>query len=118
MSSFQLLLLLALIAVAFGFVPTTIRPQLGLRTNIARSTSLQMSGNKAKFGIFSPAVYIAKFTLGEAKLNKVISPLFVIDYLTQIFVCHNRFEAKQSHYIVKQSLNGVYNMALIIFGLN
>jgi hypothetical protein len=36
------------------------------------STSLHMGGNKAKFGIFSPAVYIAKFALGEAKLNKVI----------------------------------------------
>eukprot|EP01040_Poterioochromonas_malhamensis_P002575 gene2575-2737_t len=28
-------------------------------------------GNNAKFGIFSPAVYAAKFVLGDAKLNKV-----------------------------------------------
>ena len=28
-------------------------------------------GKKAKFGIFSPAVYIAKLVLGESKLNKV-----------------------------------------------
>jgi hypothetical protein len=33
--------------------------------------NLQMGGNKAKFGIFSPFVYAAKFVLGEAKLNKV-----------------------------------------------
>ena len=25
----------------------------------------------SKFGIFSPAVYVAKFALGEAKLNKI-----------------------------------------------
>ena len=37
-----------------------------------QSTSLKMvSGNKANFGIFSPAVVAAKFILGEAKLNKV-----------------------------------------------
>lgn len=30
-----------------------------------------MGGKKAKFGVFSPAVYIAKFTLGEPKLNKI-----------------------------------------------
>ena len=30
-----------------------------------------VSGNKANFGIFSPAVVAAKFVLGEAKLNKV-----------------------------------------------
>ena len=37
-----------------------------------QSTSLKMvSGNKANFGLFSPAVVAAKFILGEAKLNKV-----------------------------------------------
>jgi hypothetical protein len=30
-----------------------------------------MGGKKAKFGIFSPAVYVAKIGLGEAKLNKI-----------------------------------------------
>ena len=30
-----------------------------------------MGGKKAKFGVFSPAVYIAKFALGQAKLNKI-----------------------------------------------
>lgn len=38
-----------------------------------RTTQLHMGGNKAKFGIFSPVVYGAKFVLGEAKLNKVSS---------------------------------------------
>lgn len=32
---------------------------------------LRMGGNNAAFGIFSPAVYVAKLVLGEAKLNKV-----------------------------------------------
>jgi hypothetical protein len=38
-------------------------------------TVLAMGGNKATFGIFSPAVYAAKYILGEAKLNKVKSIL-------------------------------------------
>mmetsp|Transcript_29242 Transcript_29242/g.40170 ORF Transcript_29242/g.40170 Transcript_29242/m.40170 type:complete len:84 (-) Transcript_29242:162-413(-) len=33
--------------------------------------ALSMGGNKAKFGIFSPVVYLAKLALGEAKLNKL-----------------------------------------------
>jgi hypothetical protein len=37
----------------------------------SRSTELYMGGKMSKFGIFSPAVYAAKFILGEAKLNKV-----------------------------------------------
>ena len=32
---------------------------------------LQMGGKMSKFGIFSPAVYAAKWVLGEAKLNKI-----------------------------------------------
>ena len=48
------------------------RPQC-VRQPVARSNSrtfLQM-GPKAKFGIFSPAVYGAKIVLGELKLNKI-----------------------------------------------
>jgi len=33
-------------------------------------SSLQM-GSQAKFGVFSPAVYAAKITLGNDKLNKI-----------------------------------------------
>ncbi len=36
-----------------------------------RKTSLQMGGKMSKFGIFSPAVYVAKAVLGEQKLNKL-----------------------------------------------
>jgi hypothetical protein len=36
-------------------------------------------GNNAKFGIFSPAVYAARFVLGEAKLNKVS---FLLNFIT------------------------------------
>ena len=39
-----------------------------------RKSHLQLKmGNNAAFGIFSPAVYAAKFVLGEAKLNKVFN---------------------------------------------
>mmetsp|Transcript_4976 Transcript_4976/g.12499 ORF Transcript_4976/g.12499 Transcript_4976/m.12499 type:complete len:132 (-) Transcript_4976:384-779(-) len=47
------------------------RPR-SVKQPVARSnsrTSLQM-GSKAKFGIFSPAVYGAKIALGDAKLMK------------------------------------------------
>ena len=37
---------------------------------MARSSSLYM-GNKAKFGVFSPAVYGAKVVLGQDRLNKI-----------------------------------------------
>lgn len=40
-------------------------------THNYRGMKLLMGGNKAKFGIFSPAVVAAKFVLGDAKLNKV-----------------------------------------------
>lgn len=46
-----------------GSFPSTLRVQ-------ARGVKLVM-GNNAKFGIFSPVVYAAKFALGDAKLNKV-----------------------------------------------
>jgi hypothetical protein len=39
------------------------------RSNAGKS-NLQM-GSMAKFGVFSPAVYVAKLTLGGEKLNKV-----------------------------------------------
>mmetsp|Transcript_7080 Transcript_7080/g.10454 ORF Transcript_7080/g.10454 Transcript_7080/m.10454 type:complete len:127 (+) Transcript_7080:40-420(+) len=32
---------------------------------------MHMMGKKAKFGIFSPAVYLSKIALGEPKLNKL-----------------------------------------------
>lgn len=34
-------------------------------------TKLYMGGKMSKFGVFSPAVYIAKFALGTDRLNKV-----------------------------------------------
>ena len=46
--------------------------------NSGRSLTM---GNNAKFGIFSPVVYGAKFVLGEAKLNKVLFDLLVIKFL-------------------------------------
>ena len=44
----------------------------GTRVN-SRSiaTKLYMGGKMSKFGIFSPAVYVAKFALGTDRLNKV-----------------------------------------------
>jgi hypothetical protein len=36
----------------------------------SKQSNLQM-GSMAKFGVFSPAVYVAKLTLGNDKLNKV-----------------------------------------------
>jgi hypothetical protein len=35
------------------------------------ATKLYMGGKMSKFGIFSPAVYVAKFALGTDRLNKI-----------------------------------------------
>jgi hypothetical protein len=37
----------------------------------SKATKLYMGGKMSKFGIFSPAVYVAKFALGTDRLNKV-----------------------------------------------
>ena len=41
-------------------------------------------GNNAAFGIFSPAVYAAKFVLGDAKLNKVDEYKYITLYLVKL----------------------------------
>mmetsp|Transcript_8059 Transcript_8059/g.15180 ORF Transcript_8059/g.15180 Transcript_8059/m.15180 type:complete len:130 (+) Transcript_8059:160-549(+) len=46
---------------------TAMRPTT---TSAPKGDMQMMGGKKAKFGIFSPAVYVAKIALGEAKLNK------------------------------------------------
>lgn len=44
----------------------------GTRVNSrTTATKLYMGGKMSKFGIFSPAVYVAKFALGTDRLNKV-----------------------------------------------
>ena len=47
------------------------RPSTFTTRKMQTSQLNMVSGNKANFGIFSPAVVAAKFILGEAKLNKV-----------------------------------------------
>ena len=64
--SLILVIFLALIALSSAFIPRVQRTGI---TN--RNFELQMGGKMSKFGIFSPAVYIAKFVLGEKKLEKV-----------------------------------------------
>ena len=67
----SILLFITLVAILFSLGSSfTI---VSTRGNVVspRST-LSMGGNKAKFGIFSPAVIAAKYILGDAKLNKVI----------------------------------------------
>jgi hypothetical protein len=45
-------------------------PSVSEKSGAHSKTALRM-GNTAKFGIFSPAVYIAKVVLGQEKLNKI-----------------------------------------------
>lgn len=81
-----LFLMAALCIVTFcqAFVPiapTSGRAQLARVGAASRAPSFDYSGRKgqmsmmggkvAKFGIFSPAVIVAKIVLGETKLNKV-----------------------------------------------
>ncbi|KAL7541640.1 hypothetical protein ACHAXR_011075 [Thalassiosira sp. AJA248-18] len=79
-----LLIVVALAASSVqGFAPSSLGGVSGgsnfvvsqrpVKQQVARSssrTSLQM-GSQAKFGVFSPAVYGAKITLGNDKLNKI-----------------------------------------------
>ena len=66
LSSISILTLLVALVVCQGFQPLV--PVSQIR---ARKTELAMGGKMAKFGIFSPAVYAAKFALGDKKLEKV-----------------------------------------------
>lgn len=87
---FAMLQLIALMALAFvvptttAFVPSHAKMQKrqgepqsllvppGTRVNSrATATKLYMGGKMSKFGIFSPAVYVAKVALGTDRLNKV-----------------------------------------------
>jgi len=66
---FRLLLIaVCLLAGVTAFSPSA--SMAPLRSNYQRGGQLTM-GNNAAFGIFSPAVYAAKFVLGEQKLNKI-----------------------------------------------
>ena len=65
MNFLALVLLVVVVSTSLAFV----RPTGGVSR--PRSSELYMGGKMAKFGIFSPAVYGAKFVLGEAKLNKL-----------------------------------------------
>ena len=61
-------LVLCIISVS-GFVPVRMasRPQMVHN----RPTELYMGGKTAKFGVFSPAVIVAKTLIGETKFNKI-----------------------------------------------
>jgi len=61
-----LLTLLLLVAVAQAFLAHSGRTPIR-----APRTQLAMGGKQSKFGIFSPAVIVAKTVLGEGKLNKI-----------------------------------------------
>ena len=76
---------------------------------VARSnsrSSLQM-GSQAKFGIFSPAVYVAKIGLGNDKLNKIrgkaisLHSQYIGDFCTWAGAYHLRTKL-----IKKAKLNG------------
>ena len=84
MFAFVFITVLSLIVSAMAYIPHTGLPVL--RTASAHVDSFSTSninrggrqrqmylegGKMSKFGIFSPAVYAAKFVLGEAKLNKL-----------------------------------------------
>ena len=71
-----MLVCVALIAVAESFVTYGARGTLSVRplgSDGVRTQrgELYMGGKQSKFGVFSPAVYLAKTVLGEGKLNKL-----------------------------------------------
>ena len=82
-----LLAVALLVASAHAFAPSSVGQRLGSATASSFATQPQLRvgaavqpsrrrsqlymGSMAKFGIFSPAVYVAKVALGTEKLNKV-----------------------------------------------
>lgn len=65
------------VGIVNGFVPSTRMNTIAKFNHmpqVEESSRREMKlygGKKAKFGIFSPAVYVAKVVLGESKLNKL-----------------------------------------------
>ena len=78
---FALSMLLASLLQTTGFLMNSRRNSISLNNILTqqqgtKSMKLHMaaekkSGKQATFGVFSPAVYLAKLVLGETKLNKV-----------------------------------------------
>ena len=92
MKTFQLVLVIVAViaSVSNAFAPAIVRTssmaggssfvvtQKGSDATTVKTTTTRSSsksalymGNKSSFGIFSPAVYIAKVALGNEKLNKI-----------------------------------------------
>eukprot|EP00981_Chlorochromonas_danica_P011555 scaffold4102_cov174-Ochromonas_danica.AAC.9 len=80
------LALLVLFQISHAFTYSGMQAQQHGR---GRGMALRMGGNTAKFGIFSPVVYGAKFILGEAKLNKVsLPPCYFSSCHSSSFIFH------------------------------
>jgi len=90
LSSLLLAVALLLASSAHAFAPSSVGQRLGSATASSFATQQQLRvvgaaavqpsrsgrsqlymGSMAKFGVFSPAVYVAKVVLGSDKLNKV-----------------------------------------------
>jgi hypothetical protein len=71
MTILSIAIILSLLINIAAFTSINTNSYTNLQRQQKKSTLKMMSGKMSKFGIFSPAVYAAKFVLGEAKLNKV-----------------------------------------------
>ncbi|CAM9475468.1 unnamed protein product [Heterosigma akashiwo] len=79
MKFFAALIFAALICGSHAFSASssfTMRPTVApvvqqQRVSTARANPTMMAGKVAKFGIFSPAVYVVKAAVGEKELNKL-----------------------------------------------
>lgn len=82
MNRLVVFIFLSIILSTIAYIPRTGRPIIHSALTPAtlankevrggRQRQMYLEGGKmSKFGIFSPAVYVAKFILGEAKLNKL-----------------------------------------------
>jgi len=91
MKFFAALIFAALICGSHAFSASssfTMRPTVApvvqqQRVSTARANPTMMAGKVAKFGIFSPAVYVVKAAVGEKELNKLRGK--GISYHSQVF---------------------------------
>lgn len=85
----------------------TVQAPAAPRTHTLARSQLYMGGKMSKFGVFSPAVYVAKIALGTEKLNKLrgkaisLHSQYIGDFCLWVGAYHLRTQL-----IKKAKLNG------------
>lgn len=90
------------LSAVMGFVaPRTVAHRSAPRTS---RVTVHMGGKNAKFGPFSPAVYLAKAVLGEPELNKLRGKAIAAHSQAITLFCNNNgVDIKHRNRIIKKA---------------